>query len=523
MLTTTDAILNSIQTNQDQLRSAIHHDYLNFIKKKKKLTTAEKQILHLLKITKQFLKDNPEIYVVNSDKGHQTILIEKEEYNAKVTQHLSDKATYEKLKKTRKCLHKTIEEEYNEKLEHLGNTKQISREQYKQLKAENSIPPRLYAAIKNHKAGNPIRPIISTINAPTSKMAKHLNEIIFQAVEHKFDIKNSFTFKDEIENLVLEENDVLASFDVVALYTNVDQDEAIEAVKAQWGKIRPLTNIKKKEFFEMLELCVKKSNFFVYGGETYKQKYGLPMGSSLSGTLAGLVVDKLFENALRKFKPKILKKYVDDSIVIDKAENIDQLFNYLNSLHQTIQFTMEKEENYRINFLDMTLIRERNKIVYDWYKKKMASDRILNWLSAHPQKMKLNNGISFANRVLSLSNEKFHNKNYKIIEDILAKNNYPANIIKSIMYKSKRFIRERPAKKLNEGKKYRKCTFVPVISDCIQKRLKDTDFRLGMKPARTLRTLFTNTKEKISKKKIGQVYKIPCKECDKVYIGSTLR
>ncbi|KYN16751.1 hypothetical protein ALC57_10948, partial [Trachymyrmex cornetzi] len=48
-----------------------------------------------------------------------------------------------------------------------------------------------------------------------------------------------------------------------------------------------------------------------------------------------------------------------------------------------IQFTMEVDDD-RLNFLDVTLIINNNKIEFDWYHKLTFSGRYLNFLSHHP-------------------------------------------------------------------------------------------------------------------------------------------
>lgn len=538
MLSTTESMINSTTPEyQQQLRATLTHDYLNYMKRQKVLSKEEKYIMYLFKETRKFLDSKSHIYVINSDKGQKTILMTKDEYHQKLRAHLDDRTTYTPYK-SKKDLNKLIETKTNNLLKDLLNTKQITPEDYHSLEAVNTVPPRIYASIKSHKTGFPIRPIVSTINAPTSKMAKYLNNILSQANDHKYDIRNSFEFKEKIIDFKIRQNDILASFDIISLFTNVNQNDAIASVRRRWNKIKKFTKIKEKDFVAMLTLCVTESSFFLYQDETFMQKYGLPMGSSLSGTLAGFVVDDLLDLALETLKPQMLYKYVDDMFIIDTEENIKKLFNHINTLHQTLKFTIEIESNNQLPFLDMLVIRENNTLSFDWYQKPIASGRILNWHSSHPYRMKLNIGISFANRVLTLSHGKFHNKNEKIIKELLHKNNFPPNIIKRIIIKSKHSI-EKNSKSISnsnietKNNKYRSFPYVPGLSDSLQKRFDEfkTDFKFGLKPMSQLSSLvFTNTKSKITRENIGKVYKINCmgnpyknEPCEASYIGETKR
>ena len=84
----------------------------------------------------------------------------------------------------------------------------------------NPQAPKLYSLIKLHKAGYPIRPVVSFVSAPTYKLSKKLIEVIQEHTlfSAKFMIKNSYDLVNKIENLILPENAKLISFDVTNLF-----------------------------------------------------------------------------------------------------------------------------------------------------------------------------------------------------------------------------------------------------------------------------------------------------------------
>jgi hypothetical protein len=57
----------------------------------------EKFILEAYDDTQKFLKKNPDIYILNSDKGGGTVAIKKSEYQSKMGDLLSDTSTYLKI------------------------------------------------------------------------------------------------------------------------------------------------------------------------------------------------------------------------------------------------------------------------------------------------------------------------------------------------------------------------------------------------------------------------------------------
>ena len=102
----------------------------------------------------------------------------------------------------------------------------ISEILYKELFSSGGAPPRLYGLAKTHKDGTPLRPVLSMCGSAyyqiSSKIAKWLSII----PESKI---NASTPKmvSEIKKLQLDQDEVLISFDVVSLYTNVPVSESI--------------------------------------------------------------------------------------------------------------------------------------------------------------------------------------------------------------------------------------------------------------------------------------------------------
>lgn len=189
---------------------------------------------------------------------------------------------------------------------------------------------------------------------------------------------------------------------------------------------------------------------------------------------------------------------------------------------------MEIENDSKINFLDMTLIRQNNRIITNWYQKDTSSGRILNFLSAHPYKMKYNVGLSFAKRVQNLSHSSFHSQNTTRIKKILELNNYPHKIITKIINQIPQSNRNQTnnviIQNLNNDKIYTAMHYIPTLSENLSKSINNSNnISLAYKPVKTLgKSLFTKTKQKIAEEdKSGVVYKIPCGGCNKVYIGET--
>ena len=76
--------------------------------------------------------------------------------------------------------------------------------------------------------------------------------------------------------------------------------------------------------------------------------------------------------------PVFYYRYVDDIILCVRKKHIDIVINTFNSYDSNLQFTLELKQDKRINFLDMSLIRNNNMIVTNWFRKQTSSDRVIN-------------------------------------------------------------------------------------------------------------------------------------------------
>lgn len=168
----------------------------------------------------------------------------------------------------------------------------------------------------------------------------------------------------------------MISFDITNLYTNVPTNETLEIVKTILDeKIENKED--SKNIYNLFDLCIKQ-NFCTFNNQCYCYNEGLPMGSPLSGLLADIFLNNIENNKIMNdnnpFKKNIIlwQRYVDDIIVFINTKNnnnIDNLHTYLNTLHKNIQFTVEIEESNKINFLDVTIEKTKNKIKYNIYRK----------------------------------------------------------------------------------------------------------------------------------------------------------
>jgi hypothetical protein len=106
-----------------------------------------------------------------------------------------------------------------------------------QLRPQGSRPPRLYKLPKIHKEGVPLRPIVSTIGAPTYRLAQHLAGLLGAHIGGSpHHVRNSVELINtlragprDINTLRAGPRDIFVSCDVVSLCTMVPVEEALTA------------------------------------------------------------------------------------------------------------------------------------------------------------------------------------------------------------------------------------------------------------------------------------------------------
>jgi len=105
------------------------------------------------------------------------------------------------------------------------------------------------------------------------------------------------------------------------------------------------------------------------------------MDSPLSSIIADLVIQDLETEVLRKLGFRFYFRYVDDILTAVPKTAVDNIVDKFNAYHPYLQFTVEGD---RINFVDTTIIKNNNKLIFDWYHKPIYLDRYLSFLSRHP-------------------------------------------------------------------------------------------------------------------------------------------
>ena len=510
--------LNTSEDNKNELRQRVINCFQS-IPKVQNLTKLEKYALN-------DLKNDNSIKIAKSDKGNRTVIIDKEEYESKVKENLEDPSTYKKL--ATNPINK-LQRVVNNDLKKLKDLNKIEESTYLNLRAKTATCPRFYALIKTHKENNPIRGIVSFIGSPTYSLAKFMSKLLMPLTNvstHK--LKNTFEIKTFLESKIIPTDNILVSFDVKNLFTNISHEFILQSVESFIDDDQNfLANscLDKDEILSLVKLCLT-STAFKWNEEFYSQIKGTPMGSPISVVLAEISMQNFEKIAFTNCPYPILfwKRYVDDSITCVKRNDLQNFFVYLNSINNNFKFTFEAESNGILNYLDIKIKRNNsNSLSFTVFRKEMHSGQYLNFKSNNPLSHKKCVALSLFNRAKQIcSPSEKPLESAKIIND-LKKNNYPLSFIKNCQYQI-----NNPTH-INESNSYNSFRYVSVpyihgVSEKLSRIFSPFSIKIAHKPSNKIVSSISKLKDPIATfDKSSIIYQIPCKNCPNSYIGESGR
>lgn len=489
-----------------------------------------------LRLLKDFASDTS-LVVTRPDKGRGVVILDRLQYVEKVTKLLSDQTKFRLVKESLHKLLLRVEDKVNRILNKLKKESIITEHTYNELYASGSTPGILYGLPKIHKPNLPFRPIFRACGTATYALAKFLVPLLSPITVNEFTIKNSYEFAEEVKNLKLSKDMVMASFDIENLFTNIPVHETIDiALQTLFNGCSAISGIPRRLFRTMLELSVTNS-FFLFNKQLYQQVDGVGMGLPLGPSFANIFLCFHEENWLatcpRDFRPLLYKRYVDDCFLVFKhIAHVEKFLSFLNNQHPNIRFTKELENNGSIPFLDIMVRRAENSIETSVYRKPTFTGLGLSFFSFIPFSIKKSVVLSAIHRAYRISSTyKLFNIELGFIKKFFKDNGFPRSLVESVIYKfvNNLFVRK-PA--YPQVKKLEKFVVLPFFGEQSIQLRKEIDSLLRkfypyLNPKIVLQNKFTvgslfKFKDKIPKVcRSAVIYEFCCPSCEGSYIGST--
>ena len=138
----------------------------------------------------------------------------------------------------------------------------------------------------------------------------------------------------------------------------------------------------------------------------FRQIDGVAMGIFLGPILDNIFVEYCENNLLcnSQIKPLAYYRYVDDVFAVFPFKNdVDSFHTALNGMHKCIAFTVEEETSGKLNFLDISIVRNSdNSFSTSVYRKENFSPHYIRWNSFCPTKQKLKIIQCITNRAIKI-------------------------------------------------------------------------------------------------------------------------
>ena len=205
----------------EELRGEVKAILKKETKNKPNITKEEHQAIRELR------RDKTRV-VLTADKGVSMVVMDKDDYKSK-SEELLHTPTYQILRTdpTNKNKNKLIS-----LLKTIKAEGGIGETTYKKLYPTGATIPKYYGLPKVHKEDTPLRPIVSSIGSATYETAKELSRILKPLVGRStHHVRNNQDFIQSIQDITIEEEDCMMSFDVKSLFTSIPIQPTLNIIK----------------------------------------------------------------------------------------------------------------------------------------------------------------------------------------------------------------------------------------------------------------------------------------------------
>ncbi|KAK7925859.1 hypothetical protein WMY93_008169 [Mugilogobius chulae] len=261
-------------------------------------------------------------------------------------------------------------------------------------------------------------------------------------------------------------------------------------------------------------------------GNFYRQIHGCAMGSPVSPIVANLYMEEVEKKALTTFPdkpPSHWFRYVDDTFVKIKKQDLEAFTSHINAVDSNIKFTREDSKDNQLAFLDCSaIIGEDGKLQLEVYRKPTHTDQYLLFDSNHPLQHKLGVIRTLQHRAEEVpTSSEGKKKETQHVQKALSACGYPKWALNRAKRPKKQEKRETEKEKRKNGVSI---PYVSGLSEKLQRIFRQHDIPVFFKPVNTLRQKLVHPKDKMpTEKQSNVVYSIRCSEdcCNEHYIGET--
>ena len=146
--------------------------------------------------------------------------------------------------------------------------------------------PKFYGQPKIHKSGVPIRLVVSYRGSPLYNLKKYIVNILKGYVkDENNNAKNPTTFSNYIRDVLIDDDEIMVSFDVTFLYMNIPMIDKLNIIKDYVNNDNHFNHFNRDEFLDLVHL-VLTTTWYTFNSQFYQQTDSLAMGGPASSTTA---------------------------------------------------------------------------------------------------------------------------------------------------------------------------------------------------------------------------------------------
>lgn len=432
-----------------------------------KLNLIDKKIINMLMCLEDFIKSNPNIVIMEADKGKKTITIDKDELDT-MTQKFMEEAFLKELyvyrgtfnekeilimrNKTKAILYRNISKWKEHGIFVIRNECNLGKEKWfwdTMRNVDNEIPKMIFT-VKTHKDILGVRNICPKNKCISYGVSKAVYSILDIALKNKWtklkyvdkNIYNVVEWAKGIDGHIIRNNECLVTVDIKEMFNEINVNKLIEFISRNIDE----SIFNKDTIMDIIRYDIQGANMIQWDGKFYEQCKGVPMGGPSSCIYTKIYMDIFFTLRKDEFDNNgilVLGINVDDILlIVNKDKDWRKVLNNM-SKDMELEMKINIEEDNLVEFLDMQIINQKvyNEIGIRRHKKHYVSNRIVSkWTNINS---KAKDGIlsNHLNRTIDLTSLRYLYDNIQLnIGDILD-NGFTLNdvkrIIVSILYKNR--------------------------------------------------------------------------------------
>ena len=371
----------------------------------------------------------------------------------------------------------------------------------------------------------------------TTYLAKYLCDLLSLHIPSEHCVTDTFSFVLDIRSLSMFDK-FMVSFDVKSLFTNIPQEEYIDLVVNYISEGNPDLKLTESELRSLFNVATAQTHF-LSNGSFNDHIDGVAMGSPLAPILANLFMghhEKLWLENFQGSEILFYRHYVDDTFCLLQSEH-DAIFflDYINSRHPSIRFTMDKEAQHKLPFLDVLVDNnDPNSLLTRVYRKKTFTGLLTNYFSFTSYSYKVGLIRTLVDRAYKINNTWLGlHENLTKLMDILKKNLFHAHLIERVVnrYVTGTVSNHHPPGPLPTSPIfYFKLPYIGHFSVVTQKKVRhlikhycnNLDIKLVFSSFK-IGKLFSVKDPFPGGLRLRVVYKFACAGCNAHYVGKTTR